>query len=95
MKKLLLIVSIVFIANICLADIPWVPEHLTNPNYDFKNRKIDCEQEMKTAHPFIPATIPDECRQPKPEQIKNIQPQTSKPTTQTKLNKFINNLLEE
>ena len=40
MKKFIFVISLMIIGCVCYADTPYIPEHLTNPNYDFKNRKI-------------------------------------------------------
>lgn len=92
MKNFLVLLSFVLVGNVVMADTPWIPEHLTNPNYDFKNKKIDCEKEMKNANPFIGATIPEECKPQKtePTPVQPIQQKNS-----TKLGKFLDKILEE
>lgn len=91
MKNLFILFVLLLCSNSVLADIPLIPEHLTNPNY--KQPPVNCEKAMKDANPFIPATIPDECMPKKQEQsiiepVEHIQPKT-------KFGKFLNTLLEE
>ena len=103
MKKTLLIFAILFSVTSCYADTPYIPEHLTNPNYDFKNQKIDCEKELKYAHPFIPATVPAECSQyiynnnnnNNNQTVQENQNSNVKTTTTKKIGKFVDKLLSD
>lgn len=91
MKKMFALLAILFCSSSVFADTPWIPEHLTNPNY--KQPPIDCEKAMKDANPFIPTTIPAECM-PKKEEQKIVKP-AEQPQPKTKVGKFLNVLLEE
>ena len=87
------------IGCVCYADTPYIPEHLTNPNYDFKNRKIDCEQELKNANLLIPATIPTECMPAnntanQKQDLSETQNNNNINSNTKKFGKFLNLLLE-
>jgi hypothetical protein len=91
MKKMFALLVLLFCSNAVFAEPPYIPEHLTNPNY--KQPPIDCEKEMKYANPFIGTTIPEECK-PKKEEVKVVKP-VEQPQPKTKVGKFLNVLLEE
>lgn len=89
MKKTILAMAILVSMGMVYADTPYIPEHLTNRNYDYSKQKVDCNSSANFG--FIPTTIPDECK--KPEEVKPIETVKPVETKQIKLNKLINTLL--
>lgn len=88
MKKTVLAIAILVSMGMVYADTPYIPEHLTNRNYDYSKQKVDCNSSANFG--FIPTTIPDECKNP--EEVKPVEkPVTPQPNS--KLNRLLNTLL--
>lgn len=92
MKNFCLIITLLLAMNSCIAETPYIPKKLTDPNYNFKAEKIDCEKAMKDANPFIGTTIPDECLPPKQEKQEPVK--IEQPQPKSKFGQLMNKVLE-
>ncbi len=83
MKKLVLLLSVILLGNICLADAPYIPKHLLESSCE----STQSQNDNSTAFPFIPCTMSVE-EQKKMQPKKEIPVQEPKQIEEKPVQKF-------